>query len=503
MIDLTKHYRAIEGLNRWKGARGKGTLEYVTGFGKTRVGLLLIQEVINKYPQVPILILVPSDAVRKVWQNAISKEDEYISFTDEQLSFIWIQTPTGLTTAYFEASYKLVVVDEIHKFTSDERYKLFSKLDYKSILGLTGTYPAGRYAAMLNTYCPVVDTIYEREALANNWISNFVEYNIRCELTDEDKARYEKFSIPIHETLTIFKDVYRKFRKVDNTFLFHDDYHVISSCKSGLKTLDSLGKPLYIPAADIRLSVALFMGWTADLDITTEWGESRNRIWHPDAIKDRVHVFADFIDKRLTIINNNDVKLRKVIEIFKKFPNKTICFNESTEFADRIAESVNNEFGKHIATVYHTNIESRPLWDNQLNDYIRYGSGAKKGQIKICGQKTLKDAAIEGLINNTYQMLLTARALNEGLDIPTIEQVITTAGTANPIDYAQRGGRGKRVDIYNPDKITKIFNLYFDDFMGSNDTLVKSRDKQKLIGNQESRGSTVKWIDDLDEISDS
>ena len=80
--------------------------------------------------------------------------------------------------------------------------------------------------------------------------------------------------------------------------------------------------------------------------------------------------------------------------------------------------------------------------------------------------------------------------------------MITTAGTANPIQYAQRGGRGKRIDAYNPNKVTKIFNLYFEDFIGSNGNLIHSRDKQKLISNQRERGSNVVWLSDLNDISE-
>ena len=98
--------------------------------------------------------------------------------------------------------------------------------------------------------------------------------------------------------------------------------------------------------------------------------------------------------------------------------------------------------------------------------------------------------------------LSTARALDEGLDIPTIEQVITTAGTANPVQYAQRNARGKRVDIYNPNKVTRILNLYFDDFIGASGNIVKSRDKQKLVAKQRERNSTVIWLHDLSDISE-
>jgi len=502
MIDLTKHNRAIEGLNKWKAARGRGTLEYITGFGKTRVGLLLIRQVLTKYPLAEILILVPSVAVGAVWVDAINAEDEYLMFTDAEKKQISIKSEATVSINDLEINYKLLIVDEVHKFTAPERYKLLSKLTYTSILGLTGTYPTGSNKAKLDEYCPVVDTIYEQEALANKWISQFREYNIPCYLTDEDKERYEKFSIPIRETLDIFKNVHKKFRRTDNTFMFDSDYSLINACKSGVNTVDQLGRSLYISATDIRYTTALFMDWSLSLDLSSDYGKSRNDNWHPDNIKVKAFIFADFVSKRNEILINNQIKADKVVELIKLFPNKTICFNESTFLADTITDNLNKAFDRPIATVYHTNITSRPLWDKVINDYIRYGSGAKKGEIKMFGKTTLRNIAIDGLRTGEYTVLLTAKALDEGLDIPSIEQVITTAGTANPIQYAQRGGRGKRVDAYNPNKVTKIFNLYFEDFIGVNGTLVKTRDKQKLINNQRERGSNVIWISDINLITE-
>ena len=506
-MDYTKHERSITGINRWESADSIGTLLYVTGFGKTRTGLLAANRILEKKPTAKIVILTASDAVGKVWAKAITAPDEFFSFTPWQItnSFSIYSAATMsniLNGGTKNICWDLVIFDEIHKFTAPERYTLFSRLDYKTILGLTGTYPIGVKKAMLDKYCPVVDIISEREALDNGWISNFVEYNIACQLTDEDRARYEKFTVPIHETMELFKNLYKKFIRPDNTLLFKDDYHLIQSCKSGLKTKDNLGHPTYIPADHVRQLCATFMGWTPTLPLNTEYNRTRDEYWNPENIKNRVAIFTDFVDKRQDIIINSDVKLEKVVEIFKDSQLSTICFNESTEFADRVAKRINDEFGsdKALAVVYHSNMESRPLWDDDIQDYIRYGSGQKAGEIKVFGQATLKKIAVEGLASGYYKFLSTARALDEGLDIPTIEQVITTAGTANPIQYIQRTGRGKRVDIYNPNKVTKIFNLYFEDFVGSSGNIVKSRDKQKLIAKQTDRNSTVIWVEDLADL---
>lgn len=505
MIDISKHNRAIIAINKWKGNRGVGTFEHVTGFGKTREGLLLCKEILSKYPDANILIVTPSIAVKDVWLSYFDKEDEYLEFSDAQKARFIIDSASMILNNLDDLThmeFKLVIFDEIHKFTSPERYRLFGELTYTSILGLTGTYPMGLNKTKLDKYCPVIDIISETEALSQNWISQFIEYNIACTLTDTDKERYEKFSEPIYETLELFRGMHKRMIRQDGNFLFKDDYQCIQSCKSGLKTRDLLGNSLYLKGEGIRQTIAAFMEWSPQLDLSTSFGKERDEVWNPNNIKTRVENFTDFVKKRNGIIINNTVKLDKVVEIYKMFPNKTICFNESTDFADAVANVINANSSTHVATTYHSNIESRAIWDDQLNDYFRYGSGAKKGEPKIFGKTTLRDIAINGLREGTYSFLSTARALDEGLDIPSLEQVITTAGTANPIQYAQRGGRGKRIDAYNPNKVTKIFNLYFEDFIGSNGNLIHSRDKQKLISNQRERGSNVVWLSDLSDISE-
>jgi len=102
------------------------------------------------------------------------------------------------------------------------------------------------------------------------------------------------------------------------------------------------------------------------------------------------------------------------------------------------------------------------------------------------------------MISGKYKYLVTTRALDEGLTIPNVEQIIITAGSINPIQQSQRTARGKTIDNKNINKQTKIFNLYFDDFYTLSGQYIKSRDKQKLLDRQ---SSNVYFINSLNDIS--
>ena len=232
------------------------------------------------------------------------------------------------------------------------------------------------------------------------------------------------------------------------------------------------------------------MGWNKDLDLTIEFNAERDRIWNPNNIYERVKQFKSYVAKRNLILVHNKVKMNAVLEILANNPVTTICFNESTEMVDDITDMLPGQ-----AIAYHSNIETRHIIDEN-GDLIL----DSKGNPKKFGKTSLKKLAIEGIKTGKFKYLITAKALDEGLDIANIEQVITTAGSTSPTQYAQRNARGKTVDVYNPNKITTIINLFVDDFIIGTNIEIKSRDKQKLIERQSKSENDIVWINSVSQI---
>jgi len=513
LVDVTKKQRQEQGIEVWRRNGGKGTLNHVMRFGKTEEGCMVIEKLLTSKPDASIIITTASDTVANVWRNYIpdyfariqftSSSEEYIERVSKHVQVIPIAqlinmqrvSPTRCT---------LLIVDEIHKFVSDARFMAISTLQHKYILGLTGTYPSGEDKRAIDSICPIIDIITEEEALAKKWINPFIEYNIMLELPQVDKVRYAAFTTPMKETLELFRGSRLLFRDDLNEFIFKDDYDVINSCFRGKKYLNSLGKIEYFTGTAVRHSLAELKGWHRNLDITNTLSKQIDDYWNPVAIEQNVRLFMSQQAKRNEILINHPVKLAAVLEIYRLSPVTTICFNESTDFADVISNAINANFGigRPISVVYHSNISSRPLLDPTTKEWITYKTGNKKGEIKLFGKDTLKSIAIEGLRREVFTFLSTARALDEGLDVPNLQQVITTAGTANPIQYKQRTARGKTLDIYNPNKLTKIFNLCFDNFRDPEGELVKSRDLSKLSYRQKDNFVTPITIDGIERIKD-
>jgi superfamily II DNA or RNA helicase len=107
-------------------------------------------------------------------------------------------------------------------------------------------------------------------------------------------------------------------------------------------------------------------------------------------------------------------------EIIDKFPVKTIVFSESTKFVDDLYDLLPN-----IAVKYHSNMES------QIIDGKKYGA------------KKLRDLAIKKIKDNRYKerVIISAKSLNEGFDVPDIMLGIRSSFTRNPATARQIRGK--------------------------------------------------------------
>lgn len=177
---LTRDERQEESLKAWLRNKGKGCIEAATGYGKTNIGLNAIERVRTKYPNLSVLVVVPTDVLKQQWIKLIDKRG--LGFN--------CQVVIINTASKQQGQCDLLILDEIHKFAADQFSQIFKTVKYKLILGLTATIERldGKHE-LIKKYCPVVDTVPIEVAKLNGWVSDFTEYQVIITAKDIDNYR--------------------------------------------------------------------------------------------------------------------------------------------------------------------------------------------------------------------------------------------------------------------------------------------------------------------------
>ena len=177
---LTRDERQEESLKAWLNNKGRGCVEGCTGYGKTRIGLNAIETVRKRYPELSVIVVVPTDVLRNQWLEQL-----------DERGLGWNCKVEIINTASKTIDQcDLLILDEVHKFAADQFSHVFKTVKYKHVLGLTATIERldGKHE-LIKKYCPVVDTVTIEVAKANGWVSEFTEYQVIVSADDIDIYR--------------------------------------------------------------------------------------------------------------------------------------------------------------------------------------------------------------------------------------------------------------------------------------------------------------------------
>lgn len=476
---MTKTERQEIAALKWRDAKGKGSFNFVPRFGKTRCAKNIIERTLSKDKKAVIVAVVPNDITQKNLIANLPKEVIVVTRMKLINSF----------QEYRDLDIKLLVVDEIHRFL-DKNGLMILELEAKFKLGLTGSkLSSSDKLDLARCGFPVIDTITEDEALMYGWIADFVEYNLPVEIEEHKKELYVGYSTKINDILTLYKGHYKKINTKFGTKVIDSDLDLMYALYGGKSYQQQGGYAKQFIKADIfRQVFAECMGWTVDIDLSIPHNQKINDYFNPSVLYENAKLFSFYVKERTELISNSKNKIEAVLNIVKLNPVSSIIFNETTSMATLITNSLGNE-----AIEYHSRVESKYLINPDTGQYVCHANG---NPIKF-GATRLKKFAIEGMKQGLFKYLVTVKALNEGIDIPNLQQVILTGGTINPNDHLQRVARGKTIceDIDN--KVTTIINIYIKDFTYK-DELIVSRDASKL--KQRQKDTFVYWVDSIDEI---
>lgn len=168
------------GIDKWIKAGCRATLEWATGTGKSRCGILAIEKFFNKNPEKQVVIIVPTENLKIQWIKLLA---EYGLILNVEVKVI-----NSAVMKRFTAD--LLIIDEIHSILAPTFFKLFEMCRPIMILGLTATFERldGKHV-LLDRLCPICDTITVKEATLKGWLSPYKEYKV---MIDVDLTEYNR-----------------------------------------------------------------------------------------------------------------------------------------------------------------------------------------------------------------------------------------------------------------------------------------------------------------------
>jgi len=365
-----------KGLNKWWSSNSRGTLQYATGVGKTRCGVLAAALVAKDIGlDCSILILTPTETIRdRSWADEFNKWNEKEIFKS-CVECICIQT----AYKWYGKHYDLVIADEIHNYISPEYFNFFSNNKYDKILGLSA-YIDPIKILLLNTIAPICDRISTKKASELGLISEFKICNVPLTLPAEEQRAYNSSNGNFNRLFSFFDK----------------DLKLMYAC---------MNKNTYINFLTQK-------GLALDTENATFPFQCNAAM-----------------SKRKKLLYNASSKLTAVKHICKQYPErKTIIFSQTIDFANKVTEE---------------------LGDTCVSFHSKIG-------------KKARTANLDKLIDNRTKVtrISTAKALNEGMNVPDISMAIIASGTSKTKDLIQRIGRTVR---WEEGKQALIFRLYVED----------------------------------------
>ena len=305
----SRDIRQEQCITNWVKAKGHATCECATGFGKTRIGLLIIQKLLKSSPQRRVLIVVPTTLLREQWTEQL---DSWGFSLNCEVQVINTVITRDWTT-------DLLIIDEIHRTGASELSKVFRRVTYKLILGLTATFERldGRHE-LIQKYCPICDVVPITECLLNGWVSPYKEYLV---LIDVDNI-----------------DVYNTYNKefTECYEYFNFDFNRIMSL---------VGKYGHIECAKLR-----------DERCPNGTEEERKAVFRN--IKFKSQRFMQLMQARKAFINNHPKKIELARKIIEARPfSKIITFSNNIKMAESIGMGGKIYTGKVSKKKERTTIE--------------------------------------------------------------------------------------------------------------------------------------------------
>ncbi len=476
-----------------KGCKGRNSLIVLpTGLGKTIVGILLVSEALEKYPESKIIILAPTRPLVSQHNDScedflnidsnlitsftgkISPEKRILLFSNSK---IIVSTPQVIKNDVERGRYdlklvSLIIFDEAHRTRGNYAYcfistEYFNTCQDPLILGLTAS--PGKNYLRIQELC---DSLF----IENVIFKTYEDKDVKKYIYDIDTyLEFVDLPIKVIELSAVWYNLFEKFLK------FFIQKKLIPPNKRYYSKLDFLGI-----SRDLTLSLKYENGYLPELSeedyLNALYFQSPRII---DSLREgalNIQSIFSYCSSFISLLHAKDLLESQNITLFLKFLEK-LEYKSGQEIlsAKRIVNSEHFKFIKNNLVQNNINDYSHPKIEklfsiiteetedyrnNKMIVFTQYRAMAEllKNLIKerfeslrvekFIGQSTKPDdfgfsqdkqiEIIKKFKEGTLDILVATSVAEEGLDIPNVNAIIFYEPVPSEIRLIQRRGRTGR-----------------------------------------------------------
>jgi superfamily II DNA or RNA helicase len=299
----TKEQELVKSKFRQCGYRG--LFQGATGVGKTKIGVDLIVECLEKNPDEVWKIIVPTENLRdNEWKLEFIKwgYSKYL----QSVQIECIQTAYKWNGQSFNA-----VVDEVHTTVSPEYKSFYLNNNIDKLICLTATIDSPEKLEFITAMAPIVHTTDMNRARELDIVAPYYIFNLGLSLGEESQKKYD-------EILKAY--TYYESQLGGPIRAFKTSSYII-------KTITA------IPKEDRTEEHRVMIG--------------------------KAHMYWAMMQKRKNFLYNCQEKVDACMEIINMFPDrKALIFSETISFAERIHEALPTE-----STIFHSKMSKNDKKD--------------------------------------------------------------------------------------------------------------------------------------------
>lgn len=444
-----------EALNKLRINNYKGIVVAVTGTGKSRIYCEVIRTLRCK-----TLIIVPTVALLQQTKNNLVeagiKEDNIGMFYGEK-KILKPLTIAVINSIYelrgLDKNFSLLVMDELHRYASNnwQRFLLNNKFTYQ--IGLTATLERsdGQEYFLIDRFGKVVYEYTTTQAIKDGLLNDFRIKNYGIDLPQKEREYLDR----LDEKISLEMERFDK-----------DLTKVINSVKRGNRYACKLLKMINQRKEFFNNSIP--------------------------KVNKAVTIIKEYLQPKQTSLRSYSNTISNIINIsLYSVYNKYIIYNNSVAnymdanyqdavYRDAIYRDAGNKiivFGEYIKTadLLHTKLQ-----EAGINAWVYY-TGTKTSKFKLSAKD--KREVIEAFKNCKSGILITVKALDEGLDVKDANIGILLGYNKTNRQAIQRMGRILRKA---EKKSPTMINLFY--------TNTKDYYNAKNFSDQFQEGGKIEWL---------